>query len=302
MRLFCYALVAAAMALGGSAANAACTLTSFEVANGQIFATYDPFDSSANPVSARLSSSGTGDCAGDRVDLTLEADPSTPFAVDGTIQLRAGSYTLVARLGDSTGRALGNLFSGGRANASLHLGATGEIRAGDLTLILAPGQQVPPGVYSARLIATATVQGDDGQDGAARQTPFGISVTVVPAVGLAAGSNTTLDLGTIHDGGSAQEPVSFRAYANTAYRLTLTSDHDFALTQNGTKNGARIAYVPMLGQQAVTPDAAGIPFGDPGAAGSRRHVLNVNVPHVGRAPAGTYGDYITVEITADVAG
>jgi hypothetical protein len=302
MKVFCYAIAAVALAFGATAANATCTLTSFEISNGQVFASYDPFEASASPVAVPLRSSGSGDCAGDSVGLKLEADPSTPFAVDGTIQLRSGSYTLVARLGDSSGRPLTSLFSGGRANASLRLGATGEIRSGDLTLILSPGQQVPPGTYSARFIATAAVRNNDGGENAARQTPFGISVVVVPAVGLAAGSSTTLDLGTIHDGGSAQQPVSFRAYANTGYRLTLTSDNDFALTLNGAKKGARIDYVPVLGQKQVTPGAAGIPFSDPGGAGSREHVLNVSIPHVGRPPAGTYGDYITVEISADVAG
>lgn len=302
MRVLQYAAAAAAVAFGASAAHAECNLTSFQVSNGEVFGRYDPFEASASPVTVPVRSSGSGDCQGDRVQLTLEADPSTPFALDGTIELRSGGDTLQAKLGDSSGRPINSLFAGGRPNASLRLGAAGDVRSGDLTLILPPGQQVPPGTYSARLIATAKITENDGGEGATRETPFGISVTVVPAVGLAAGSDTTLDLGTIHDGGSAQQPVRFRAYANTGYRLTLSSDHDFALTLNGRKNGARIDYVPVLGQHQVNPDGTGIPFADPGSNGFRRHALNVNVPHVGRPPAGTYSDYITVEISADVAG
>lgn len=302
MRVSHYAIAAAALAFGTSAAEAACTLTSFQIGNGQVFGSYDPFEATSNPVNVPIESSGSGGCAGDRVQLTLEADPSTPFAVNGTIQLQSGGDTLLAKLGDSSGRPINSLFSGGRSSASLSLGATGDIRSGDLKLILPPGQQVPPGTYSARLIATATVSDGNGGKSTESRAPFGIWVTVVPAVGLAAGSSTTLDLGTIHDGGSAQRPVSFRAYANTGYRLTLSSDNNFALTQNGARNGARIAYVPMLGQKEVTPSAAGTFFADPGSKGSREHMLNVTVPHVGRPPAGTYSDYITVEISADVAG
>jgi hypothetical protein len=302
MKVRHYVIAAAAMAFGTSAAHAECRLTSFRVANGQVFARYDPFEGSANPVNVPLDSSGNADCRGDRLRLTLEADPSTPFALDGTIQLRSAGDTLQAKLGDSSGRPINSAFSGGRPSASLQLGATGDIRSGDLTLILPPGQQVPPGTYTARLIATAQIIGDQGQQGASTETSFSISVTVVPAVGLAAGSDTVLDLGTIRDGDSAQRPVSFRAYANTGYRLTLSSDHDFALTLDGSKKGARIAYVPMLGQQEVNPGPGGIAFADPGSSGFRKHDLNVKVPHVGRPPAGAYSDYIPVEISADIAG
>jgi hypothetical protein len=232
MSIFRYVLAAAALAFGGGGANAACTLTSIRVSNGQVFGSYDPFEAAAHPVTVPLESSGAGTCAGDHVQLTLEADLSTPFALDGTIQLRSGGNTLLARLGDSSGRPVNNLFSGGRSSASLRLGATGDIRLGDLTLILPPGQQVPPGTYSARLIATAVIKDDESGKESSRAAPFGIPVRVVPAVGLAAGSSTMLDLGTLRDGGSAQQPVSFRAYANTGYRITISSDQFFLLTGN----------------------------------------------------------------------
>jgi hypothetical protein len=45
-----------------------------------------------------------------------------------------------------------------------------------------------------------------------------------------------------------------------------------------------------------------VDFSDPGSIGYRQHMLNVRVPTLERRPAGTYRDYITVEISAVVGG
>jgi len=284
------------------AAQAECRLSSFRVANGEVFAQYDPFEASSSPTAVDLDSSGSTDCRNDRVRITLEADPSTPFALDGTIQLRSGGDILQARLGDSNGRPTNSLFSSGTPSALLRFGASGDVREGDLKLVLPPGQRVPPGIYTARLVATAQVIGDDGERGQTREASFGISVTVRPAVGLAAGTDTTLNLGVLHDGSTASDPVRFLAYANTGYNLRLTSDHDFAMTLDGRNNTPRIGYVPVLDRHDVEQGAPGVAFGEPGSSGFRVHRINVRVPQLARRPAGLYRDFITVEISANIGG
>jgi hypothetical protein len=184
-----------------TAANAECRLDSFTVSDGQIVAEYDPFEAAANPVPLTLRSSGNADCTDQRVRLTIEPDPSAPFAVDGGIRLESGGDTLDAQISDTSGRAAPSRFAGRAApGALLRLGSGGEVRDGDLYLQLPSGQRVPPGVYRARLVVVAQPLLRDGSEGEAVRGAFDISVRVMPAVGLAAGSDTTLDHGTIESG------------------------------------------------------------------------------------------------------
>jgi hypothetical protein len=293
-------LLAGGLLLAG-AANAECRLDTFQISNGQVFAQYDPFEATSTPTSVPLNSTGNSDCRNANVRITLAADPSTPFALDGAIRLRSGADVLEARLGDSNGHVTNSLFSSGTPSALLRFGTAGDVRQGDLRLVLPPGQRVPPGVYTARLIATAQVVDDNGDEGAPRSATFAISVTVRPIVGLAAGTDTTLNLGILRTGDTAENPVRFLAYANTGYRLRLSSDHDFAMTLNGRSNAPSIAYVPVLDRQDVGA-SNDVEFADPGFLGFRIHKLNVRVPQLDRRPAGVYRDYITVEISANVAG
>ncbi len=295
------ATLAGAMLIFAQAANAECRLDVFDVASGQISARYDPFEALEPPISVAISSSGTGDCADQRIRLSVEPDPSMPFSVGNSIGLQFGSGTLEARLTDGNGRRIPDGRSAG-GDAFLRLGSSGAARDGDLRLQIPAGQRVSPGVYTARLVLVVEPVGQDGRRSQPIRSPFNISVTVLPVVGLAAGSDTRIDLGTIQSGSTAQRPVSFRAYANTGYSLQFVSDNEFNLTLDGRRDGARIAYVPVLGGQEFNPGARGPSFADPGMQGYREHRLNVRVPQLGQRPAGVYRDYITVEITATVGG
>jgi hypothetical protein len=285
-------IVIAALFLATSAtAHAECNLAQFDIANGNLTANYDPFDAAQSPITVSIRSTGNADCANQRVMLSIEADVSTPTAVNGSEIVLTGP----------NGRAATGRFAAGSPTALLSLGSGGDVRSGDLLLSLRAGQRVPPGLYTARLKVIATPLQSDGSNGQPFASSADVLVNVLPSVGLAVGSETTIDIGTITDGAKGTEPIKFQAYGNTGYELAFESDNGFALVQNGKKDGARIEYVATLENKDIDPDALGVTFSDPGNSGFRNHRLNVRVPTVGRPPAGTYSDYITVKISANVA-
>jgi hypothetical protein len=303
MTAFTKIAIAASLAATCATAHAECNLSQLDIANGNLTANYDPFDPTQSPVTVSIRSIGNADCSNQRVMLSIEADVTTPSAVNGSeIILSSGADNLTARLTGPNGRAATGKFAGGSPTALLSLGSTGDVRSGDLVLTLAAGQRVPPGLYAARLKVIATPLLADGGNGQPFSSIADVLVNVLPSVGLAVGSDTTIDLGTIKDGAKGSEPIKFQAYGNTGYELAFESDNDFALVQNGQKDGARIEYVATLENKDIDPDVLGVTFSDPGSSGFRNHRLNVRVPTVGRPPAGTYRDYITVKISANVAG
>ena len=297
-------IVIAALFLATSAtAHAECNLAQFDIANGNLTANYDPFDAAQSPITVSIRSTGNADCANQRVMLSIEADVSTPTAVNGSeIVLSSGADNLTAQLTGPNGRAATGRFAAGSPTALLSLGSGGDVRSGDLLLSLRAGQRVPPGLYTARLKVIATPLQSDGSNGQPFASSADVLVNVLPSVGLAVGSETTIDIGTITDGAKGTEPIKFQAYGNTGYELAFESDNGFALVQNGKKDGVRIEYVATLENKDIDPDALGVTFSDPGNSGFRNHRLNVRVLTVGRRPAGTYSDYITVKISANVAG
>jgi hypothetical protein len=293
----------ALLAATSATAHAECSLAQFDIANGNLTANYDPFDAAQSPVTVSIRSIGNADCANQRVMLSIEADVTTPSAVNGSeILLSSGADNLTAQLTGPNGRAAAGRFAAGSPTALLLLGSAGDVRSGDLLLSLRAGQRVPPGLYTARLKVIATPLLPDGSNGQPFSSIADILINVMPSVGLAVGSETTIDIGTISDGAKGSEPIKFQAYGNTGYELTFESDNGFALVQNGRKDGARIDYIATLENKDIDPDALGVSFSDPGNSGFRNHRLNVRVPTVGRRPAGTYSDYITVKISANVAG
>lgn len=294
---------AAAIAFSGSAQAAECQLNQFELGSGIVNSSYDPFDATSNPIQLEIRSSGSPDCANQRVRVSVEPDLSAPTAINGgEITLTSGSDRLVAQLSGANGRAARDTFASGAPTSILRLGSTGEARSSELALILAAGQRVPPGLYTTRLKVVATPVSDTGRDGRSYTGYADIAIQVKPSVGLAAGSGTTIDLGTIEDNDIAQEAVTFRAYGNTGYELAFSSDNDFKLVLNGTAGGPSIKYVPVLGNKELEDTSSPVAFSEPGNKGFREHRLNVRVPELKRRPAGTYRDYITVKISAVVAG
>ena len=272
-----------------------CTLSSVSVPGGQVTADYDPSESQETRAEFALSVISSG-CGNRNVPLRLEADPSNPGAMSGgTIRLTSGSNVLEAAITDSergrpnNGAIVIDLAANGTSSQALYL-------------VLAAGQQVPPGVYRARLLADVLPSvGGSGRD-AGVTTAFDVIVTVSPLIGLAAATGTGLDLGEIRAGGSALSPVTFRAYANINYKLKLTTDYQLQLRKSPTETDPNVPYVILFNNQSLTANGAQIAFDKPDSTGFRTHSLDVQVPALALRPAGTYRDYITVEISANVSG
>ena len=91
------------------------------------------------------------------------------------------------------------------------------------------------------------------------------------------------------------------AYANVGYRLKLISDYNYVLRPTGNTAGAGPAYIPVMDGSEVAVGGPDREFTIPsGSVPRRRHSLNARVPTIGGLSAGTYRDYLTVEISANL--
>lgn len=248
-----------------------------------VTASYDPFD--AAPVSQEFQIEvRTQDCPSNR-NLVLTVDSPDPNNYDGrVIRLTNGSgEALLAQLSDRSSS------QGGRANDRFNVkqGLTA------LYLQIERGQVVRPGLYRASMRAFAAP--NQGESTRQIGQPFNLVVKVEPAVGLAAGSGSELNLGELTDQARAPSNITFAAYANVGYQLSLSSDNDFQLRRQG--EGAGIAYRPIIDDNVVSAGQTHLDYSSPSGKQNRRnHRLNVVVPTVGDATAGRYRDYLTVTI------
>ena len=111
-------------------------------------------------------------------------------------------------------------------------------------------------------------------------------MTVEPLVGLAAASGSELSLGELGDQDRALSNVTFDAYANVAYELSLSSDNEFNL-RRGDATAGGIAYRPVVDDSVISTGDARVDYAMPGGQDNRRrHRMNVVVPAVGDALAG----------------
>lgn len=284
----------AAIAMGASAPCLAaandCRVDALDIQPDAVTALYDPFD--ATPVSEEFRVTlRTSECPSNR-NLFLTIDAVNPNSFDGrVIRLWNDSNDiLVARVSDRSNS------QGGRQLDTFNLkeGLT------PLYLLIERGQVVRPGLYRASMRAFATL--NQGNNTPQVGQPFEVLVTVAPAVGLAAASGSELDLGELSDQDRAVSSVTFDAYANVAYELSLSSDNDFNLRRGGTMIGG-IAYRPVVDDNMVSTARARVDFASPhGEENRRRHRLNVVVPQIGDAAAGRYRDYLTVTINPKFGG
>lgn len=278
----------------GSAAAEGCDIRSISVVGGQISANYDSFSSGAQSVPVRLSSSLSGDCAGQRVSFRIEPLGGRSLAPDGSLILSNGADELIAQVrnenqsGSVSGRSLS-------AATTIQLDGAGGFSLGDLLLILRGGQKPAPGTYQAQIKLVVESARPHGGP-AAVETIVTITVVVAPSVMLSASWGTDLDLGTIAANGQADKPLRFRAYANMPYEIVLTSDNAFGLRRSH-RSGEGIAYIPIVDDTQLSQGAAREKqFARPSMSGFRDHRLNVVVPALAARAAGDYEDVITVSI------
>lgn len=285
-------LIAGFLLTASSPAFAAndCRIDALDVQPDTISTSYDPFDAVAVSDQFQIDVR-TRDCAQNR-NLFLTVDSPDPNSYDGRIiWLSDGSGKMLqARLSDRP-----NGQAGGQNDIF-------NVKAGltPLYLRIDRGQVVSPGSYRASMRAFAML--NQGNNTPQIGQPFDILVTVQAAVGLAAASGSEISLGELTDQDRAVSNVTFDAYANVAYELSLSSDNDFNLRQRDGHQGG-VAYKPVVDDNVVSVAQAEIDYAAPrGEDSRRRHTLNVVVPVIGNAPAGRYRDFLTVTIKPKFGG
>lgn len=276
------------LSLAATPAQAADCVIASHVANPvNVVVPYDPFAASltARDFSLRIETAG---CSASR-NVFLEIDPVDPSQIDNVqVRLTNGSATLLATLSRSPGGV-----PHGRDEFY-------NVTAGGQTFYvnIPRGQVVQPGEYRAAMIANARLSSGT------REVPvaaaFAIVVQVGAAIGLVPVTGSRLDLGELADGRTAAEAMTFDAYANVPYTLTVRSDLGYVLRRGGVAGAAGPAYQPMLDGSALAGGA--LPARDyalpPMSLNRRRHALNARVPSIAGQAAGTYRDVLTVEISA----
>lgn len=267
-----------------------CRIDGLDIQPSSVSASYDPFDAVSISQTFQVDVR-TRDCAQNR-NLFVTVDSPDPNSYDGRIVwLSDGSgQMLQARLSDRP-----NGQAGGQND-------TFNVKAGltPLYLQIDRGQVVRPGVYRASMRALAMLNQGNNTPQVGR--PFNLVVTVQAAVGLAAASGSEISLGEITDQDRATSNVTFDAYANVAYELSLSSDNDFNLRQRDGGQGG-IAYKPVVDDNVVSVAQSQIDYAAPrGEDSRRRHKLNVVVPAIGNAAAGRYRDFLTVTIKPKFGG
>ena len=292
-----FATISVATALA-TTTHAECITPSVSVSGGEIRTQYDYLSPSPTVHRAALRVIGSSDCNTQGLAININPDGSDGSRGFGSgLVLRDGNETIIAdlRVIPRSASAAVEMPSHGDSGDALSLSPTGDLSRDDLILTLQPGQSARPGRYSATIrVATSQDRSLPALNGG---FPVKVVVEVKPVVALAAGSGTSLELGTIQPGATADRPVTFHAYSNTPYEIQLLSDNDWKLQRAGSAIGA-IGYVPdMTGLGANH-------FGQfhPSAAPFQRHVLNVKVGDFQRARAGTYADWVTVRIRPITGG
>lgn len=279
--------MALASASSSALANGNCAIDEVIVRPSQVLVNYDPFEAGAT-IQDFIVDLDTSDCPANR-NLFLELDPVDPSASNGTeIRLTGpGNIALLAWISDQRG-GMGH----GRDDFF-------NVTAGNRTFFvqLARGQVVPPGTYRVTMQGAARL--NNGRNTPDKLTSFEIVVNVGPAIGLIPVSGLGLDLGEMRTGGSAASPVTFDAYANVPYRLTISSDRNFFLRRDQAPTAPGASYAPSLDLNALPVVSPVGDFTRPGSSEwRRRHSLNVAIGDIGGLAAGTYRDTITVEISA----
>lgn len=280
-------LVTSALRASPAAASNDCAVQPPSVQPQSVLVTYDPFDA-ATSSSDFLIQLETAGCPPSR-NLFLELDPVDPTQSDGTSIRFAGSG----------GNSLLAVVSDQRGGQGHGRGEFFNVTAGAETfyLVIPRGQVVPPGDYRAQVLAAVRLNNGKGEPDAS--TPFEIVIRVGAAIGLAPASGSGLDLGELSSGDRANAPVTFDAYANVPYRLSVRSDFGYVLRRGGAGGAGGPAYLPLLDSGVLPTGSAQRDFEMPPISlWRRRHSLDVQVPSIAGQQAGTYRDFLTVEISA----
>ncbi|MFJ6025711.1 hypothetical protein ACIQC9_14050 [Brevundimonas sp. NPDC092305] len=293
-------LAAASIWALAGAANAACELKSINVPSDGVVIRYDPFDQDETRVEVPIRLRAD-DCRDARFELAIsplvnsQGPGQTLRASDGsrTIDVRLLSQGGEARVVNNPINAFNSPAPAGRVTGA------GTVSGQPLRVALTYGQVVAPGRYRAEATLFARVIDGDGRAGQPVETRFYVDVDVQPSFRLAAGVDRRLFLGELAEGVQS-DPVNFNAFSNIGYDLSVRSYHDWRMTLNGSlrDEAPGVPYEVTLSGQTVSRSSsdAVVRFATPPQDGVRNHRLRAKALAFSPQPAGTYRDWITIEI------
>jgi hypothetical protein len=293
-------LTAASIWALAGAANAACELKSISVPSDGVVIRYDPFDQEETRIEVPIRLRAD-DCRDARLELAISPEINSQGpgqflrASDGSrsVDIRLLSQGGEARVVNNPVNAFNSPAPAGRVTGA------GTVSGQPLRVVLSYGQIVAPGRYRAEASLIARVIDGDGRAGQPVQTRFYVDVDVQPSFRLAAGVDRRLFLGELAEGVQS-DPVNFNAFSNIGYDLSVRSYRDWRMTLNGSpgSQAPAVPYEVTLSGQIVSRSASEgvVPFADPPRDGVRNHRLRAKALAFSPQPAGTYRDWITIEI------
>ena len=216
----------------------------------------------------------------------------------GQAVLRSGSNTLNFQI-DPAGRDTVQSVNVVEVPGSIPRGQ--PQRQANFQISIPPGQHVPAGQYTGRLMVSLFDSRDGGQELVTRQT-VDVVTQVAPSVVASFGSDAqagikSMDVGfgTLMKG--QEKSLEFSVAANTPYSIDLLSENAGQLRHEFTSNG--IAYDLRIDGQLVQP-AAGTETTILQGSTSSQHSLDFMIrTDTALALAGKYSDRLTLIIAAD---
>ena len=293
---------------GAGATQAECELNSVRVISDGVVLRYDPFDQDDARGEIQIRLGSKDGCANARIEMAITPDTDS-IGPSGSLQARDGANGVNLQLTSQMGPARivtdpSNAFSS-PAPAG-RLSASGVLTGPGLRVVTPYGQIVPPGSYRARATLLTRALDADGEATATVETPFYVEIEVQPSFRLAAGvEQQRLFLGELTAGAESQ-PIIFSAYSNVGYDLRVRSDHRWTMTRNGSKaeSAPSVPYRVAISDRQVRRDgdAASVLRFDQPQRGRRSHELKAITLPFAPQPAGSYQDYITIEISPRLGG
>lgn len=270
-------------AVAAPAFAADCTPTLLEVQSGRIYVAYDPFlnQDTSSPVSLDVQ---PGDCEDSNINFEI-------VSVDDPTAAAARGYEVASQLRvdfvDPQGRSFSNwALPGERARPR----SGSRVPLSDVFRVLVRrGQAAPPGTYQSQFLLRTLAEDGTVQS----ERPFTLVLETLASVRVGS-PLTMLDFGTLEAGESVRLPMN--TFANVTYEVRVDSERGWRL-RSDENVGDGVPYSVWLQNTRLDGQSAAPVAVEPGANGFRPLELGVRIEPFSSQPAGTYRDYITIEVT-----
>lgn len=272
------------LAVATPAFAADCTPTLLDVQSGRIYVAYDPFLNQDTSAAVSLDVQ-PGDCEDSNINFDI-------VSVDDPTAAAARGYEVAPQLRvdfvDPQGRSFSNWALPGE-RARPRSGA--RVPLSDVFRVLVRrGQAATPGTYQSQFLLRTLAE--DGSVQAER--PFTLILEALASVRIGS-PLALLDFGTLEPGESVRLPMN--TFANVTYQIRVDSERGWRLRSDGNTGDGGVPYSVWLQNTRLDGDTAAPVAVEPGANGFRPLELGVRIEPFSSQPAGTYRDYITVEVT-----